>query len=180
MWKANVRLLVISCFVFVVALLGFDRSLISFVALKSGFGATKEEQRIKSTLKLYNSCFVDFHDSGGVPERLNDFPAVTQLRHEVFREMGFLAANQRIMIYDSAEQKVLKITFISPGKAEVDVIEEWNFLYQKLKDRKPFTKIRGFSQGLSYKLGQVRGQWVVQEWEPKEIKSQVKNNEFYF
>jgi hypothetical protein len=178
--KTNVRFGIISCTVFVLLLIGFDRSIIWFAALRSGFGVKKEEQRIKNTLKLYNSCYADFYDSGGKHEKLNDFPAVTPVKHELFRDLGFLAENQRIMIYDAAEQKVLKLAFPAPGQAEAEVYEEWNYLYQKLKDRKPFTKVRGIGQGFNYKLRRVKGRWVVQEWEPVEVKQQVDNNEFYF
>ena len=178
--KEYVRFGIIACFVFVLLLIGFDRSIIRFAALHSGFGVKKEEQRIKSTLKLYNSCYADFYDSGGKHEKLNDFPAVTPVKHELFRDMGFLALNHRIMIYDAADQKVLKLDFTAPGQAEAEVYEEWNYLYQKLADRQPFTKVRGIGQGFNYKFREVNGTWVVQEWEPIELKQQVDNNEFYF
>jgi hypothetical protein len=178
--NANIRLGAISCLVFTAIVLCFDMSILYFAALHSGLGVKSEEQRIKATLKLYNSCIADFYDSGGKHDKLNDFPALTPVKHELFRDTGYLNTNRRVMIYDLAEQKVLRLVFPSPEHAEADVYEEWNYLYQKSADRQPFTKVRGFGQGFNYKLQQVKGKWLVQDWEPIEVKQQADNNEFYF
>lgn len=166
--------------VFIVAVLAFDRPIITFVCLKKGLGLKTEEERIKQSLKMYNACFQDFYASGGLHTKLDEFPAVKPIKHELFRDIGFLTDNQRVMVYDSADQKVLKLTLIAPGKAEIEVFEEWNYLYQKLTDRKPFTKVRGFGQGFTYKVQQVKGRWLVVEWEPFDAKEPVSQNEFYF
>jgi len=177
---SKVKLPLIYCSAFIVALLAFDRPVITFVCLKNGIGLKAEEERIKNTLKLYNACFQDFYASGGLHAKLDEFPAVKPIKHELFRDIGFLTDNQRVMVYDSADQKIQKLTLLAPGKAEVEVLEEWNYLYQKSVDRKPFTKVRGFGQGFRYRLQQVKGRWLVTEWEPFDAKEPVNQNEFYF
>lgn len=177
---SKIKLPFVFIIVFIVSVIAFDRPIITFVFLKNGLGLKVEEERIKQSLKLYNSCFQDFYASGGMHAKLDDFPAAKPVKHELFRDIGFLTDNQRVMVYDSADQKVQKLTLIAPGKAEVEVYEEWNFLYQKLTDRKPFTKVRGFGQGFRYKFQQFKGRWLVMEWEPFDVKESIRQDEFYF
>lgn len=176
----NIKAPLYWCLVFAVALLLFDRQIMTFACLKKGWGLKAEEETIKRTLKLYNACFQDFYASAGMPAKLDEFPAVKPVKHELFRDIGFLTENRRVMIYDFADQAVRKISLVAPGKAEVETVEEWNYLYQKLADRTPFTRVRGISQGFRYTLRQMNGRWLVVDWEPIDIKGQTGNNEFYF
>lgn len=176
----NMKSLLLWCLLFAVALLVFDRPILTFACLKKGWGLTEEEEAIRKTLKLYNACFQDFYASAGMPAKLDEFPAAKPVKHELFRDIGFLAENRRVMIYDFADQTVRKISLVAPGKAEVEMAEEWNYLYQKQADRTPITKVRGFSQGFRYTLRQMNGRWLVVDWEPIDIKGLTGNNEFYF
>lgn len=176
----NIKTPLYWCFVFAVTLLIFDRPIVTFACLKKGWGLKAEEASIKKTLKLYNACFQDFYASAGMPAKLDEFPAAKPVKHELFRDIGFLTENQRVMVYDAADSKILKLGLIAPAKAEVEVLEEWNYLYQQLPKRIQITKVRGIGQGFKYKLQKVRGRWLVLDWEPIDVKSSAGENEFYF
>lgn len=176
----NMKAPLLCCLVFAVVLLVFDRPIVNFACLHKGWGLKQQEETIKKTLKLYNSCFQDFYASGGMHTKLDEFPATKQVKHELFRDIGFLTENRRVMIYDFADQSIVKISFPAPAKAEVEVTEEWNFLYQKLADRSPFTKVRGFTQGVRYTLKEMNGRWLVVDWEPTDGKGPKGNDGFYF
>lgn len=176
----SLKLPLILSLIFLLMLFAFDRSIISFALFNVGKDHKIRSAEIESTLKLYNACFQDFYASGGQHAKLDDFPAAKPVKHELFRDIGFLSNNGRVMVYDAADVKVLKLRMTSPKKAEVDVFEEWNYLYQQLPERTQLTKVRGLGQGFRYSMQQVRGRWLVLDWEPMDSKVTAGKDDFLF
>src|SRR5512140_2766355 len=51
---------------------------------------TEDEHAILETIETANAILQDFHASGGVPTLLDEMPYSTELRHQVFRDLGLL------------------------------------------------------------------------------------------
>lgn len=141
--------------------------------------AGKENETIKKTVRLFNKIFVDLYVSGGVPIRLNDFPASKQLRHELFRDIGYLRNKGFVLIYDMADLVFLKIERPSPRTAEVTTYEEWNYLYRKYKTRELAQSIKGMAAGFKYFLVKRKGRWLVVNYLPADVEHE-KEKEFYY
>ncbi len=143
----------------------FDRD-----AFKTERLSEKDKGEIINTLRLYNKILTDFYVSDGKPALLNQFPASKLIRHHTFRDIGFLQNSGRIIVYDLAELIPVSIELDSPDRAEAVVLELWNYMYQKRKNRETITLPKGFSRGLRYYLIRRGGQWIIEDYEPVHIK----------
>jgi len=124
-----------------------------------------EMKEIESTVKTYNKILSDFYASGGNPALINSMPAAKQVKHEVFRDLGYVKRINKILVYDMASITTYRIRLTGPGRAEGQFYEEWNFLYQNA-DRAPITRPIGFGRGFRYHLKKEKGKWVVNDWDP--------------
>ncbi len=139
----------------------------------------EEEAAIKDTVVLYNKILSDIYASGGVPARLNDFPASKQLRHELFRDIGFLRGMDLIMVYDMADIVFMEIKMPSPTVAEAITFEEWNYLYQRSPSREVARSIRGLGQGFKYLLVKQGKGWIIVDYIPLDVEYE-REDEFYY
>lgn len=139
----------------------------------------EEDSAIKEAVILYNKIFTDLYVSNGVYLRLDDFPASKQLRHELYRTLGFLRDRNLIQIYDMADLAFKEIKMPSPQTAEVIAYEEWNYLYRKIPSRELAQSIKGIGQGFKYNLIKQKDRWVVVDYTPLDIKHE-KKDEFYY
>lgn len=144
------------------------------------YGSKKEEAAIKETIVQYNKIFTDLYVSDGQTLRLNDFPAVKTLRHELYRDLDFLRARRLLLVYDMADLNFMEIKRPSPLTAEVITFEEWNYIYQKSPSREPAQSIKGMGQGFKYYMEKQKGQWVVVDCSPVNVKQPEKKDEFKF
>lgn len=143
------------------------------------FGRVKEEAFIKETILLYNKIFIDLYASDGQTLRLDDFPASVILKHELYRDLDFLRARSLLLVYDMADLTFVKVKS-SPFWAEVEVFEEWNYIYQKNPSREIVSSIKGFGQGFRYILKRQKTGWLVIDIIPVEMEEPEKKDEFYY
>jgi uncharacterized protein YxeA len=143
-------------------------------------GQKKEEGTIKETIILYNKIFTDLYASNGQPLRLNDFPAVKRLRHELYRDLDFLRARGLLLVYDMADLTFIEIKRPFPLTAEVVTFEEWNYIYQKSPSRETAQSIKGMGQGFKYFIQKQKGQWVVVDCIPVNVKPPERKDEFKY
>lgn len=143
------------------------------------FHPGKEDGAIKEAVVLYNKIFTGLYASDGVPTMLNEFPASTQLRHEVFRNIGFLREQGFILVYDMADLIFMDIKRPSPVEAEVTVFEEWNYLFQKTATREPTHPVKGMGKGFRYLLVKLDRGWTVVDYFPSDVKVEKKDEFLY-
>lgn len=135
--------------------------------------------QIETTVKGYNKILTDFYSSGGMPMLIDTFPATKLLKHEIFRDLGYLKRAEKILVYDMATFTPFEIKLTGPGRAVGRFFEEWNFAYQA-KDRKFITKPVGFGKGFRYSLVKEQGQWLVNDWDPDPDMPDLSVKEFKF
>lgn len=136
-----------------------------------------DSEAIRAVLGDYNRIYQDFFASGGIPARLNDFPATTELRHQVFRDIGFVRDAGLVLPQDLAEAVVREIRSAGPGAAEAIVYEEWNYVYQQSADRRPVSRPKGHGQGFRYVLRRSGDRWVVTAWDLEELPAPERKQE---
>lgn len=143
-------------------------------------GAKKEEAAIKEAIILYNKIFTDLYASDGQTLRLNDFPAVKRLRHELYRDLDFLRARGLLLVYDMADLTFIEIKRPSPLIAEVITFEEWNYIYKKSPSREIASSIKGMEAGFKYFMQKQKGDWVVVDCIPVKVKPPERKDEFRY
>jgi hypothetical protein len=146
--------------------IGFDRSLFRFVIVGHGKYQAEERDLITAAVSTYNAIFADFYASNGIAKMLNEFPATKAVRHGLFRDIGFIRDSGRILVYDLATLTPVDVRVHSHSKAEAVFFEEWNYIYQDKKDRKPVSPVKGMGQGYKYSLVKEFGAWKVSAWRP--------------
>lgn len=128
-----------------------------------------DEAKIREVLSEYQRIYQDFHASGGGPAMLDAFPAVATLKHEIFREIGFVRDSGYVLVQDLAVAEVRELRATGPDAAEAVVAEEWNSLLQKAEDRKPASRLKGMSAGFRYRLRRTAVGWIVTGWDPEDV-----------
>ncbi len=154
----------LSILVFIIVGYKTDRDVVNYLFNKE-INET-EKTVVLDTIKIYNKILTDFYASDGKPALLNQFPAIKLIRHHTFRDIGFLQNTERILVYDMADLVPVKIEKTSPYRAEAIVLELWNYLYQRRKDRAILTRPRGFGRGMRYFLIYSKGKWIIEDYEP--------------
>lgn len=146
-----------------------DRDLYHFLKTKySERYLEKEKKDILGTIELYNKILSDFYASDGNAFLLNKFPGSIRLRHQIFRNIGFLQNADRILVYDLVEILPVDIKIIPPDRAEAIVLERWNYIYQR-RNREIVSPLKGMGRGFKYYLLWVVDHWIVQEYEPVDV-----------
>lgn len=173
--------LVLSLLVFAALLALVDRDDVTFAVTKLKKTDCPESVRkdIINTLQSYNKILADFYASGGVPGMLNAMPASKQMRHEIFRDIGYVKQVNKFLVYDMATNTPFTITLTGPGRAEARMYEEWNYMYQN-SDRSPNTRPMGFGRGVRYFLVKKDGKWQVDDWDPDPQVPDMSSKEFKF
>lgn len=169
----------VSFMLFFVLLLAVDTDHVSFFSARmtGEFWPRSEKTRIEDTVKDFNHIITDFYASGGIPSMINLLPASKQVKHEIFRDLGYIKSADMILVYDIAEIKPFKIIMTGPGRAEGQFYEAWNYLYQK-PDRTPITRPNGFDRGVRYQLVKEKKGWQIEDWDPDATVPDLSTKEF--
>jgi hypothetical protein len=144
-----------------------DPSLVK--AASSGPLPAEEAREVLLTLARFQQVYEDFFARGGSPELLNEFPASKELRHQVFRDVGFLRDAGLLQVQDLARAVLMETRWAGRDLAEAVVYEEWNYVFQTLADRKPQSELKGTGQGIRYRLQRGVTGWRVVAWDPVEV-----------
>lgn len=142
----------------------FERDL--FLKLKILNLSFKEKSEIIKTLELYNKIFMDFYASSGNPALIDDFPTSKILKHEIFKEIGFLSSGGRVLVYDLINYRILNWDVKSSKEVFLKVEEKWNFQYQEIQERKPVSSSKTNKFLANYHLKNIKGKWQILEWSP--------------
>lgn len=176
---ARILLTIVSILLFVLLLFVLDSRHAEFLIAEITASACPESDRkqIEVTINNYNKILADFYASGGNPALINQFPTTKQIKHEVFRDLGYIKSADRILVYDMASITPYRIRLTAPGRAEAQFYEEWNYMYQNF-DRTTKTRPLGFGKGFRYHLVYDNGSWLVQDWDPDMTVPDLSTNEF--
>lgn len=129
----------------------------------------QEEDAIKATVHLYNKIYTDLYVSDGATLRLDDFPASKFLRHEIYKNLGFLRDRNALLVYDMASIEFVDIKGLTPDRAEAVVFEEWNYQYKNRKTRVPTSRLKGMGKGFRYLLSRDSDRWKVIDYTPADL-----------
>lgn len=176
--RGAISFLILSA-IFLAFLLFFEPGSFSFMATTGDVVEAQEEIAVKRAITLYNRIFQDLYSSDGVPAMLNDFPASKQLRHEVFRHIGYLRERNLFMVIDMATQEIQVVNWLTPAMAEATVFEEWNYIYRDIGTRKITSSIKGMGQGYKYILEKRPEGWIIVDYFPVDVEMEA-SDEFKF
>lgn len=137
-----------------------------------------DEAAIRGVLETYNQVYQDFYASEGVAAMIDEFPATRDLKHRLFRDIGFLRDAGFVQVQDLANAEVREVRATGPVEAEALVFEEWNHLLQRSGSRLPVDRPRGLGQGFRYRLRKEGGRWLVVGWDLAELAPPVDDGRF--
>jgi hypothetical protein len=169
----TICVLAIACVVFVGLGVLFDRDLMLSPFQMGAKGQEQEKAKVLAAVRLFNAIATDLYVTDGVPKMLNELPATTALRHDLFRDIGYIRDNAQVLIYDMANLTPVSIRLNSPVTAEAIVFEEWNYQYKQKSDRTPVSRLKGLGQGFRYRLRKDRGAWIIYSWDPVKVDDPV-------
>jgi hypothetical protein len=121
--------------------------------------------------------YQDIFASGGRPDLIDAFPATRDVKHRVFRDIGFVRTAGLVHVQDLASATVVEVARTGRGSAEVLVYEEWNHLLQRQDDRAPASPLKGMGQGFRYRLGIVDGRWLVTGWDVEDVEAPPRDED---
>lgn len=124
-----------------------------------------DDAAIRAMLVEYQRIYQDFFASGGAPALLDAFPASKGVRHQVFKDIGFVRDAGLVLVQDLATLDVREITPTGPRTAEATTFEEWNHVFQLAEGRTPASRLKGMGQGFRYMLRREAKGWVVTGWD---------------
>lgn len=129
----------------------------------------EDDKAIRAALVDYQRIYEDFFASGGDPALLDQFPASKDVKHHVFRDVGFVRDAGLVLVQDLALLDVREVRRTAEGFAEAVTYEEWNHVFQLAEGRKPASKVKGMGQGFRYRLRLTGGSWKVASWDLAEV-----------
>lgn len=140
----------------------------------------REEDAVKAAVVLYNRLYADLYASDGRTIRLDEFPGVKLLRHEIYRDLDYLRAKKGLLVYDMASITFLEIKMPVPSTAEVTAFEEWNYVYQDPVSREPLQPLKGMGEGFKYRMQKQDRQWVVLDAVHVHVSEPERKEGFYY
>jgi hypothetical protein len=158
---------------FLLAGILFDRAYFLFV-LPLQKQKRVEVEDIKEAVLDFNRLFMDVYASEGSAETIDMIPATTEMRHRIFKDVGYLRFSGRVLVYDMATTEVDSVTQSGPFDAEALTNEAWNYVYQDIKTRKPITPIKGMDSRFRYRLIKQEGKWLVKSYVPVREKDEYE------
>ncbi len=153
------------------ALLAFQETASSARDAASG-AAPVDAGEIRNAISFFNKIYTDILVSDGVPAMLNKMPASKQIRHELFRHIGYLREHGLILVMDMADMKLISINSPADNIVEAVTFEEWNYLYQELGTRKLARAIKGMGYGFRYTLINSPEGWKIVDFQPEDVEAE--------
>ncbi len=151
------------------ALLAFQEVSFAWRDGRAGGSLSFDTGEIVNTISFFNKIYTDILVSDGVPAMLNKMPASKQIRHELFRHIGYLREHEYILIMDMADMRITTINSPAANIVEAVVFEEWNYLYQDLGTRSLASSIKGMGQGYRYTLRNSPEGWKIVDFQPEDV-----------
>jgi len=141
-----------------------DRAAAKKVFSRQAVIGIPERKAIEDSLVLFNKILTDIYVTEGDPKLIDEMAASKNVKHFIFRDVGFVGGKGMIMVLDQATMEVMSIE-----KEGDDLLartfEEWNYSYQEAGTRKPLTEVKGLSQVYLYRLRKENGSWMVVSWD---------------
>ncbi len=131
--------------------------------------APEDAAGVLGALVDFQRIYQDFFATGGVPALLDEFPATKEVKHQLFRDIGFVRDAGLVLVQDLATATLVEVERTGEDRAEALTYEEWNWVFQRAADRVPSSEIKGLGQGFRYRLRKDGGRWIVTAWEPEDI-----------
>lgn len=128
-----------------------------------------EEAAIQGALVDFQRIYQDFFATGGAPALIDAFPATREVKHHLFRDIGFVRDAGLVLVQDLATATLVETRRTGGDTAEALVYEEWNHVFQRASDRVPVSTVKGLGQGFRYHLRREAGRWVVTAWDPEDV-----------
>lgn len=124
---------------------------------------------VLAAIVSFNKVYQDFYATGGDPRLIDAMPAAKGVKHQIFRDLGYLRDGGRILVMDEAETLPVLVESDGAEGARATVYEEWNFVYQDAATRRSVTEIKGMGHGFRYTLKRSAGRWQIESWDPLTI-----------
>lgn len=163
--KAYIYLSIASLIIFLIVAFAADDRLAIELKWQTD-GRHRDTKAVSKVVYHFNKKFADVYASGGARISLKDFPGSKATRHEMFRDLGNLKVSGRLVLYDMADIDVTAVEFNGSRKAVVETYEEWNFLLQDARTRKPLDRPRGLDGKFRYDLLRTDKGWIVTGYMP--------------
>lgn len=117
----------------------------------------------------FQRIYEDFFATGGDPALLDAFPASREVKHQVFRDVGYVRDAGLVFVQDLASATMVEMLRTGPDTAEALTYEEWNYIFQRDGDRTPASELKGMGQGFRYRLHHEGKRWIVTAWGPEDV-----------
>ncbi len=126
----------------------------------------KEQAAVTETLEFFNQMFMDVYASGGSSLLLDQIPADTEMRHRMFKDVGYMKQNGVVLVHDSATFEVESVKINGPDTAEAIISDEWNYQFKDIRTRKAVSDLSGSGGKFRYELAYRGGGWIVTGYAP--------------
>jgi hypothetical protein len=137
--------------------------------------APGEDAAVRAALGDYQRIYQDFFASGGNPALLDEFPASKDVKHHIFRDVGFVRDAGLTLVQDLATLEVREVRRTGDELAEAVTFEEWNYVFQLAEGRKPASSLKGMGQGFRYRLRRTGGSWKVVGWDLTDVAAPARD-----
>ncbi len=131
--------------------------------------SVEDQAGVLSALMDYHRVYEDLYATGGDPALIDAFPATREMRHQVFRDIGFVRDLGLVFVQDLATATLVRTSRTGRAAAEAVTYEEWNYVFQRQEDRVPTSDVKGMGQGFRYRLRHDGTRWVVSGWDPEDV-----------
>ncbi len=134
---------------------------------------------VVATVRDFQRYWSDLYATGGAPDRLDDFPGTPEVRHQVFRDLGFLSDAAVVLVQDLATFQPRVVERTGSSTAEAVIAEEWNFAYLRLPGRERLSDVKGMGVAVRYALERrPDGRWWVTGWRSESSAAPAPSREF--
>lgn len=125
-----------------------------------------EKKSVADTVEAFNRYYMDVYAAGGSKKMIDLIPASKEMRHRIYKDVGYLDAGGRVLIYDLASLKIEEVRMEYPFLAEAVAVEAWNYAYRDATTRRPLTQAKGMDAAFKYFLKKSGGRWMVYRYKP--------------
>lgn len=136
-----------------------------------------DKRAIEESLVLFNKILTDIFVTGGDPKLIDEMPASKNVKHFIFRDIGFLGGKGLLLVLDQATMEIMSFE-LERDDVLARTFEEWNYSYQETGTRKPVSEVKGMGQVYLYRLRKEEGSWRIVSWDLENAPPPEKRKEF--